>query len=174
MGVIIEYEKDGYVFQSPSGEIPFPVAKIDEKGIRKPLSWEEIEAWQEDYIDARPELKAMIEKKRRLDRNMDVIYPQLKEMWDKREGNLPTFMNLTWGTFALSIVLSPISFILNRYTRMSIDNIEQRFTESGNKPLDEMNADELLAFYRKEEEKRNSIIRWWSEHPILCFFYHLP
>ena len=174
MGVIIEYEKDGYVFQSPSGEIPFPVAKINEKGIRKPLSWEEIEAWQEDYINARPELKAKVEKKRRIDNTLDQIYPQLKEMWDKREGNLPTFMDLTWGTFALSIVLSPISFFLNRYTQKQICQIKSDSNDQGNKPYDEMTAEEMLAFYTKEEEIRNRLIQWWSDHPILCFFYHLP
>jgi hypothetical protein len=174
MGAIIEYEKDGYVFQAPSGEIPFPVARIDEQGSRKPLSWEEIVTWMEEYISARPKLKDRIEKNRRYTDNLNKIYPQLKEMWDQRVHELPNFMDLTWCTFVLSVVLCPISFILNKHTQKSIDNLHNEYSDKICKPYDEMTSEELLMYYRNEEGKRNALIQWWTQHPILCFFYHLP
>ena len=174
MGVIIEYEEEGYIFQAIGGEIPLPVARIDEQGSRKQLSWEEVTAWMDEYINTHPNLKEKYEKRRRYTDNLDKIYPQLKEMWDQRVLELPNFMDLTWGAFVLSIVLWPISFILNKYTQKSIDNLQNKYSDKICKPYDEMTSEELLMYYKNEEERRNALIYWWTQHPIPCFFYHLP
>lgn len=55
MGAVIEYEKDGYVFNVSYHPIPWVVARIDENGNRVPLSWKEMEEWRENYIKEHPE-----------------------------------------------------------------------------------------------------------------------
>lgn len=73
MGAAILWRKDGFVF-SGFGEPPFPTARINEDGSETPLTLEEIEAWQEDYINARPELKKeMEEKKKREEEGMEAV-----------------------------------------------------------------------------------------------------
>lgn len=63
MSAPIRYEKDGYLFEDPIGVIiPWPIAKIDEQGNRIPLSMEEIDAWQDNYLKEHPDVQARLDK----------------------------------------------------------------------------------------------------------------
>lgn len=57
MGAVIEYKKDGYIFQLTGDPIPWPVARIDENGNEIPLTLEEHEEWERQYIKDHPEVE---------------------------------------------------------------------------------------------------------------------
>lgn len=56
------YKKDGYEFQITSSPIPWPVSKVNKEGNWIPLSIEEIEAWQDNYLKEHPEVQAKLDK----------------------------------------------------------------------------------------------------------------